>query len=227
MISAVAFCPQAPVLVPGVAQGAAGELDDLRTACRTAIRRLVAPGRQLVVLGDGAANARFASTSRGTFAGFGLDLAVSLGSDEPGPVDLPPSLTVGAWLLRDALGPNCGAVGYSIADPSEIDDHWDGGDLGLLVLGDGSARRSVKAPGYFDERAEAFDARIARALADGDPDQLHLWQAGDAAALLATCAAAYELTARAAGGTLWHAELLYDDAPYGVGYFVASWTARG
>ena len=37
-----------------------------------------------------------------------------LGSDEPGPVELPLSLTIGAWLLRDALGPNCGATGWSV-----------------------------------------------------------------------------------------------------------------
>ena len=30
-------------------------------------------------------------------------------------MELPLSLTVGAWLLRDAVGPNCGAIGYSVA----------------------------------------------------------------------------------------------------------------
>ena len=53
MIRAVAFCPHPPVLVPEVAQAAAPELDELRAACRTAIRRIAAPGSRLLVLGSG------------------------------------------------------------------------------------------------------------------------------------------------------------------------------
>src|SRR2546425_247542 len=110
MIRAVAFCPHPPVLIPEVAQGAAHELDDLRAACREAINRIAAPGRQLVVVGRGATSRSYAASARGTLAGFGVPLEIPLGSDEPGPVELPLSLTIAAWLLRDALGPNCGAI---------------------------------------------------------------------------------------------------------------------
>ena len=234
MISAVAFCPQAPVLVPDLAQGAAAELDDVRAACRAAIGRLAAPGRQLVVLGGGARDAFHGPTSRGSFAGFGLDLEVPLGSDGPGPTELPPSLTVAAWLLRDALGPDCGAVAYEIADPFTTDGDWGehGDDLGVLVMGDGSARRSLKAPGYLDDRAEDFDRGLAVALAGGAGGSLHLWEAGLAHDLLASCAGAYELVSWSLEPFLYDAELLHESAPYGVGYFVASWaldrsSARG
>ena len=40
--------------------------------------------------------------------------------------------------------------------------------VALLVMGDGSARRSVKGPGFLDERAGPFDAEVSRALAAGD-----------------------------------------------------------
>ena len=39
-------------------------------------------------------------------------------------------------------------------------------------MGDGSARRTVKAPGYLDPAAEPFDARVATALAAGDAGAL-------------------------------------------------------
>src|SRR3984957_15741050 len=38
----------------------------------------------------------------------------------------------------------------------------------LLVMGDGSARRSAAAPGYLGARAEPFDAVVEQALRDGD-----------------------------------------------------------
>lgn len=102
MITAVAFCPHPPVLVPEVAPGAAPELDDLRAACREAITRVAAPGRALVVVGAGSMSRAHTPQARGTLAGYGVPLVVPLGSDEPGPVELPLSLTIGAWLLRDA-----------------------------------------------------------------------------------------------------------------------------
>src|SRR3979409_1830806 len=41
--------------------------------------------------------------------------------------------------------------------------------VALLVMGDGSARRSQRAPGYLDSRAFDFDTHIADALRDADP----------------------------------------------------------
>ena len=242
VISAVAFCPQAPVLVTDLAGGAAGELDDLRAACRTAIGRLAAPGRQLVVLGGGGGgrDASYGSTTRGSLAGFGLDLEVPLGSDEPGPVELPPSLTVGAWLLRDALGANCGAVGMKTDGSFPVEHRWDeqfvGGDVALLVMGDGTARRTVKAPGYLDDRAAGFDEAIAAALRSGDPAALAELDPVLGAELLAAGLPAWRragellgdpLLGRPPAGDGWRAELLYESDPYGVDYVVAVWTTGG
>jgi hypothetical protein len=226
MIRAVAFCPHPPVLVPEVAQGAAPELDDLRTACRTAIRRVATPGTRLLVIGSGDRWQRHGPTARGSLAGYGVPLEIPLGSDEPGPVELPLSLTIGAWLLRDVLGPNCGATGWTVGpgdgDLPLFDDET---PVALIVMGDGSGRRSTSAPGYFDERAEAFDAVVAHALRTGEAELLHV-NPDLGRELLAAGTAVWDAVAGLTEAGSWRAELLYDAAPYGVGYFVAAWTLR-
>lgn len=224
----MAFCPHPPLLVPEVAAGAAAELDGLRAACRDAIGRAVAQSSEILVLGAGDRWARHAPNARGSLAGYGVALEIPLGSDEPGPVELPLSLTVGGWLLRDALGPDCGAWGWSVGA-----DNWrdvlvpsDETRRALLVMGDGSARRSTSAPGYLDPRAADYDACIAAALRSGEPDMLRT-DPRLADELLAAGARAWNAAAAALDDTGWDAELLYDDAPYGVGYFAAVWTRRG
>jgi hypothetical protein len=220
VIVAAAFCPHPPVLVPALARGAAAELDGLRTACRTAIRRVSAPGRRLVVIGAGPDSRAHQAPARGSFAGFGVPLEVPLGSDEPGPVELPLSLTVGAWLVRDALGADNGAIGRSVVD-GDVPDV--GGDVALLVMGDGSARRSTAAPGYLDDRAEGFDRTVLRALRGGDAAALRALDAEVGADLLAAGVPAWHAAAALLGDVAYTAKVLYDDARYGVGYFVAVW----
>lgn len=226
MISAVAFCPHPPLLVPQVAHGAAAELDALRAACRTAINRAASSAPQLVVLGVGERSARYAPNARGSLAAYGVPIEIPLGSDEPGPVGLPLSLTIAAYLLRDALGPDCGAVGYSISARERQSPALDDTPVALLVMGDGSARRSTTAPGYLDERAAGFDADVAAALSSGRGDCLAIdgWLADQ---LLAAGAPAWNAAGRLLRGRSFDAELLYEDAPYGVGYFVAVWTGDG
>jgi hypothetical protein len=224
VITGVAFCPHPPVLVPDVARGAAGELAEVRAAATTAIRRIARPDRPVVVLGRGDTTRPHEPTARGSLAPFGVPLAVPLGSEDPGPVELPLSLTIGAWLLREALGADSGAVGWSIgAEGGAAISVPDGATL--LVMGDGSARRSASAPGYHDERAAGVDDAIAAALRTGDPAGLVL-DPQLAADLLVAGAPAWAAAAALLAGGRWDAELLYADAPYGVGYFVAAWTAR-
>lgn len=222
MITGAAFCPQAPALVPDVGRGADAELGELRAACRTAIRRVAAAGSRIVVVGSAPHAASYGPSSRGSFGDVGVDLVVALGSDDAGPIDLPPSLSVGAWLVRDALGPGSGARGYAVAtdgEPTGFDE-----PTALVVVGDGSARRTEKAPGYLDPRAAEFDAGVAEALRSGRPERLDV-DTATAAELLAAGAPAWRQAARLLAGPGYAAELLYDAAPFGVGYFVAAWTA--
>lgn len=225
MIEAVAFCPQAPALVPAVGRGLDAELGQARAASRRAIRATARGDRRLVVIGSGEQTRRYLPTAHGTFAGFGVPLTVGLGSDEPGPVELPPALTVAAWLLGDALGPGCGASGWTAgADPLRLGVDPDVATA-LLVVGDGSACRTEKAPGYFDPRAERRDRAIADALRAGEADALHA-DSGLDDELLVAGSRAWAAAAELLGGRRYDADLLYEGAPFGVGYFVATWTAR-
>lgn len=236
MLVAAAVCPCPPLLVPEVASGAAAELDVLRDACAAALRAALAAGPDLLcVVGPGPEHRAHPAGSPGGFHGFGVDLTVRLGAaPDPAAVGggalpaLSAPLAVGAWLL-DRVGWT-GPTG-ALAVPGDRDRaacRADGGELvaaadrvALLVLGGGSARRTLKAPGYLDERAEEFDRRAAGALAAGtapDPDPAL------AAELLADGRAPWDVLAGAAAGRPARARMHYDDAPYGVGYLVADWT---
>ncbi len=100
-------------------------------------------------------------------------------------------------------------------------------DIGLLVLGDGSARRTVKAPGYYDERAAAFDATVSEALTTGDPAALAAVDADLGRELLAAGVPAWHAAADLVTAPVTSARVAYDDAPLGVGYLVASWHCGG
>jgi hypothetical protein len=87
----------------------------------------------------------------------------------------------------------------------------------------GSARRSLKAPGYLDERAEPHDAAIAAALANGDADALASLDVHLADELLAPGAHALVVLGEMTKGAHVTAHLRWDGAPFGVGYWVADW----
>lgn len=236
MIHGAAFCPQPPVLVPEAAAGAADELDELRAACRAAIATVCA-GRLPVLLGAGPVSRIHSAQARGSLAAFGVPGEFGLGAPTvptvgggPAPVELPLSLTVGAWLVRDALGPDSGARAFSVG-PDFADSRAcvalgelvQAADVALVVLADGSARRSTTAPGYLDERAAAFDASVAAALAGGDGTQLQRLDAQLATDLLAGGVPAWHAAGALLAGRHYRARVDYDAAPYGVGYFVATW----
>jgi hypothetical protein len=129
----------------------------------------------------------------------------------------PQALEVGAWLLP-------GAPGVVVAGAADGAALVADRDVALLVMGDGSARRSLAAPGYLDERAAPYDAAVAAALRDADTGALLALDPALDDALLVAGRAAWQALAGAAHGARWRGELLYDAAPYGVGYFVATWT---
>ncbi|MDX6743462.1 class III extradiol dioxygenase subunit B-like domain-containing protein [Actinocorallia sp. A-T 12471] len=220
MLIAAAVCPHPPLLVPEIAGLAAPELDGLRAACRTAVDSVLAAGGDLVVVGGGEHTRAHPGTASGTFAPWGLDLRVGDGA----PV-LPLSLTVGRWLL-DGREPSAFqeiASDASEAECLELGERLAARDVALLVMGDGSACRDEKAPGYFDERAAPYDAEVARALGEADAAALGRLDPKLSEELMAAGRAAWQVLAGAAGGRRFAAALLADEAPYGVGYFAAVW----
>ncbi|MEU9004004.1 class III extradiol dioxygenase subunit B-like domain-containing protein [Streptomyces sp. NPDC059982] len=235
MLVAAAVCPAPPLLVPEVAAGAAAELDGARTACSDALAVLAASRPDLlVVAGPAAADhlGAYPQGSRGTFHGFGVETGVRLGEGEEGPRLLPAPLAVGAWLLGRAGWGSAPVEGLGVAEDAAPEECLRTGRelaardarVALLVMGDGSACRTLKAPGYLDERAAAFDAAAARALGAADTGALAALDPRLAAELQAVGRAPWQVLAGAAEGAGLDGRLLYEDAPYGVGYFVAAWS---
>ncbi|MGV9211925.1 hypothetical protein ACTFTM_08695 [Micromonospora sp. RB23] len=281
---AAAVCPHPPLLVPDVAGAAAGELDDLRSACDLAVGRLLATGPDTVaLLGVGPVTGPIRPPATGSLQPWGVDLDVPLvpGQPDRGAV-LPLSLTIGAWLLSrhaplpaasNGQGSNAQAPAGQASNAqapagqapngqapneqapagrasAEQTPAWRvtamqvatdagpvevaalaaevaaaGDRVALLVLGDGSACRGQKAPGYDDQRALPYDKGVATALAEADLDALRDLDPGLSAQLKVAGRAAWQVlaeAARASGGG-WRGGLLYESAPYGVAYFVASW----
>jgi hypothetical protein len=237
MLVAAAVCPCPPLLVPEVAAGAAPELDAARSACSDALGVLAAARPDLlVVVGPAEQSGRgsFPQGSPGSFRGFGVDLDVRLGpaTDAVGERELPPSLAVGAWLLQRTSWADAPIEGLGVGE-SLAPERCTGagreigaraGRVALLVMGDGSACRTVKAPGYLDERAAPFDAEVARALGAADVAALRALEAEPAYELKASGRAPWQVLAGAAEGAALTGTLLYEDAPYGVGYVVATWS---
>jgi len=220
VLSAAAFCPHPPLLVPTLAQGAAAELEDLRSACSAALVELLGTDPQVVVLvGGGPEPAAYGHDAVGSLAGYGVDVRAGTGS---GAAVLPLPLTIGAWLLDRAgyQGPRAYAV---------VPDSGTGGPApelqrtGWLVLGDASAGRTVAAPGSYDPRSPGFDAAVAAALASGDPAALSALDPDVARELRVSGLGPWRALAGAWGFEQATARVLYDQAPYGVGYLVATW----
>ncbi|MEU7583064.1 class III extradiol dioxygenase subunit B-like domain-containing protein [Streptomyces sp. NPDC041068] len=251
MLVAAAVCPCPPLLVPEVAAGAAPELDAARVACTDAIGVLAAsrPDR-LVVVGPAGQSGRgpHLQGARGSFRGFGVDLDVRLGSvdgsgapegatvdgasDETAERELPASLAVAGWLLGCTEWSAAPLEGLGVGEPLAAERCIQvGGEIAarvdrvaLLVMGDASACRTLKAPGYLDERAAGFDAEVGRALGAADVAALKGLDAELAYELKAAGRAPWQVLAGAADGAALSGELLYEDAPYGVGYLVAAWS---
>jgi hypothetical protein len=100
----------------------------------------------------------------------------------------------------------------------------------MLAMGDGTARRTPKGPGYLDERAEPFDDAVAAALADVDVRALLDLDEQLSAELVVSGRVPWQVLAGAAAasgagapGGPWRGQVLHSAAPYGVGYLVATW----
>lgn len=182
----------------------------------------------------------------------GADAVGVTGADAVGDARLPLSLTLGAWLLgrsgtalprsavavaADEPADRCAALGAGLlgASPPTVGRPGAGlsggasGRVALLVLGDGSACRGERSPGYDDPRAEPYDQAVARALAGADTGGLLGLDAELSAGLKAAGRGPWQVLAGAvlAAGGPWHGELAYAGAPFGVTYLVAAWTPAG
>ncbi|HEU4400282.1 MAG TPA: hypothetical protein VFU54_20890 [Actinomycetota bacterium] len=242
-----AVLPHPPLLVPELAGDAAGELDPLREACLQALGVVLAGDRGAVLVGDGLVWGAPRPDAAGSFRPYGAAVDVTLPDlhpldldDLPEPVRLdrlPLSLAVAAFLLARldiqparlsaltvpvSLGPGAAAaVGRELAARAGA-----AGSFGLVAMGDLSARRSDRAPGAFHPAAAAFDASVGEAFRAGAPGRLLDLGPAVAAELRAAGRVPLQVLAGAfADAAGLHGEVLYEAAPYGVGYLVGVLTA--
>jgi hypothetical protein len=229
VIVAAAVCPHPPLLFREL-NGAEDAVAPLRAVCLDTVRDVVDAAERVVLVG-GADTGRVWEPSAGQRAGeFG----------GPGPraedPDLPLSLRVGRRLLDevgwqgpvdplsvpwDASGEDVRAIAADLVGRPER--------LGVIALGDGSARRGPTAPGFIDERAFPFDDGLAAALERGDARALLELDHRLAAELMVLGRAAFAVLGALAVLQLGESdglkpELRYRDDPFGVSYFVARWS---
>ena len=222
--AAVAFCPCPPLLLPAVEGRPAPETVALRAACADAVTALLTAAPDVVVVvGPGVApGERFGPGDGGDLSGFGVDRAIAFdGRLRPRGRRMPLAHTVGAWLLDEAsfagtrLGVGPGDLGELLRDlPAPV---------GVLAMGDGSARRTVKAPGFLDPAAGPFDAAVTAALAAGDAAALSALDPAQGERLLAAGVPTWRAVGAAFADRHVTARLRHDAAPFGVGYPVADW----
>jgi len=235
VIEAVAAVPHPPLLAEELAGAAATETAALRAACRQAATWLSGVATRWVAVGADLRTGAWTPATRGSFRGFGVDVTVALGADADGPVDaelplpllvagllragVPDAVRVDGVVLEPATDPagarQCGA---EIAEAAR-----GGGPVGLLVLGDGPATLTPKAPGALDPRADAQDGAVAAALASADVAALAALDPDLCAALGTGGRVPWQVLAGAAAQGDWVPTPLHDSRPFGVGYHVAVW----
>jgi aromatic ring-opening dioxygenase LigB subunit len=239
VIVRVAVVPHPPLLIPEIAAGAAVETAALREACLVAAGALAQRCPRWVAVA--AVDPTAVTGAAGSFAGYGADVDVALCPEATAAdrVELPLPLLIAGW-LRGQVGAAHVSVavcpvppGSSTAQCRRIGNELaqrlrrNGDSVGLLVLGDGAATHTLRAPGYLDSRAHRLDASVAEALAAANSTALLDLDAALAAELLVAGREAWQVGAAAAQSLApaYQGELLYSAAPYGVAYHVALWDA--
>ncbi|MEU6646783.1 class III extradiol dioxygenase subunit B-like domain-containing protein [Saccharomonospora sp. NPDC046836] len=232
MITRAVVAPVPPLLVPELVPGLVERTARVRDACLAAVQGLAATCPHWIAIGVAEHAVTVEPGARGSFRGFGVDVPVTLSAGmAPGePADLPLPALLAGWLreragaesVRVELLPESTSVDRCIAAGERLAGLPD--DVGLLVLGDGSTRHETAPPGWPDERAAGFDATVADAFADADPEPLLRLDAGLADELGAGGRVPWQVLAGLARARPpWRGKLCYSHAPLGVAYHVAVW----
>jgi hypothetical protein len=170
-----------------------------------------------------------------------LPLSLAVAAHLLAGLDAPPGRLFAA-AVPPSLGPGAAAaIGRALTagDPARRAGRGTGdGRVGLVAMGDLSACRTERAPGALRPEAAAFDASVAEAFRTGKPERLLDLDPTQAADLLVAGRVPLQVLAgacnpdpttpgqlsdegKAHGRLAMRGQVLYDDAPYGVGYLVA------
>ncbi len=231
MIIAAALCPAPPLLARELT-GAAVVLPELRQACLAAVADAVSSGPDLIIVVGVAEETRACDPAgRLDLTAFAPGLAGPPARRRRPVRSFPLPLGLGSRLLDESgyAGPRELQSVSELAKPADcaaLGAAWPAGRSArrCVVMADGSARRSLKAPGYLDERSAPFDAAVERAVRDGDMAALLALDADLARELMAAGRPALQVLAGALEYGRLASEIRYSDDPFGVAYLVASLT---
>lgn len=238
------FVPSAPALVPDLSGPGADDVEAVRTAALDALKRVGSapggPATRWIACGSSIGGQPYSTPDgRGSFAAFGVDRRVGLdgydGGDAADP-SWPTSMLMAGW-YREAAG--LGALTPLVVDvDATVEQTVDLGaslrrrldesdePVALLVIGDGATSLSPRAPGGGDApQAHDLQARIDAALGRADRAALTALPVAECDRWCVSGRAVWQVIAAALTDTPMTARLDYADAPLGVGYTVATWTA--
>lgn len=203
-----AFVPSAPLLA------VAGDplLVTARDAAHGAVSRITDGATMITVLDASGAHTELGEDAGGSLRHLGLDVHAGGPRDELGL-----GHTIGAWLLDRSgwTGPR-----RYVSSLAEV-------PRALLVVADGCACVNDSSPLGFDPRGPKTQAQILDALGHPDPDALAALDPASVHELGCAGAATLAVAGRAAMGRRWRGTVEYDDAPLGIGYWVAAWELLG
>ena len=223
MISSVVVVPSAPALLPEYV-GRVDPLGEVRASAVRALAAGVAGADRVVLVAASDREPRHTRGPLGERVGRSLLALAGVSGFEvvvvPWDTDVPVCRALGEALASGAAGAEAGAGTEAEPDAARLVRR-----TALVVVGDGSASRSEKAPGYLDERAAGFDAELVGALEAGRLGQLLALDASLAAELLAHGRAPLQVAAAAAAvggdGAPWLVRTVEVDDTFGVLHVIA------
>ena len=247
MLIAAALVPGPPAFVPELMGSAAHELDELRHAADSVVSRAVSdllavthdsPSAdsvvaQLVIVGPGEPG-EYDAAGPVSFGSFGRDISLAaLADDHRTDNDLPTPLMVARYLAsRDAashpehsdLWAAARWVTTSRADATSLGDRLrdEATRIAVILVADGALCHGPKAPRAEDPRAEAYDDEVCDVLASGKLGRLAQIDADLGEELGASWPQVWPVLFTAAEGD-GIGSVLWQGAPYGVGWVVAHW----
>ncbi len=225
MITAVVFIPAAPLLCPDV--DVESLLADERAASIELVAELQQDAERIIVIGTGKSTTWFEDGGIGNTRGLGGVSHYTIGT---GLNELPQSLTVGASVVSAAGW--AGDVKALVIDAEttagqrqvlakEVVTRAAAQRTLVVAVGDGSATRTEKAPGYIQPDALDFDAAVIRAIDSVDCNALMAIEQSTADRLWCGGLPSWQVVAQAIDTA--QGAVVFESSPFGVNYFVASW----
>ena len=227
-IVSAALVPAAPVIVTGLS-GHTMPVPEVRSAALDAIQRMVDAGvDEVIVLAEADRDGLFDSTAPwGLHRIGGLHPFSEAGAVFDQLLTMP--LAIGASMLRDAGWTGTTSF-HALERTMSADAAAEVGrglgttkrSVGLLLLGNGSACCTEKAPGSFHPQAETFNATLLTVIRQGDRAAMMELSAHDTADQLSDVRVPLQVFAGATSGHRFLGSITFADDFAGVYYICAT-----